>query len=397
MRRVLVVTIGETGHVNPVMPVVERLLRDGHEVGWVCLGKEAPQSLARSGVPILPLPRPIPRWDEVPSASAAQGEDGPRDLSNGQGILDLVPEEVAILTAVVESFRPSVLAADPYVHAASITAERMRLPYLGVSTSLEPVAPGSTWPEHVLGGPAGWAWINDALSKVYARFGQSPRLAFRNFLSPHGTTVFATEALVGEPPPGVHLVGPSIPLSPRSDAAGFSWDRLDGRPLLYVAFGTQVSHQAERARRVIQAAAPLDCQIVVASAEVTRSPLAGELSGRALLVEYAPQPALLARARGFVTHGGANSVAEALASGTPMLVCPVDLDQFFQAGFVPASGAGLSVDLLAAPEEEVRRALAAILAESSPYRARALEMAEEYRRRDGAGDVARRLVALAGG
>jgi UDP:flavonoid glycosyltransferase YjiC (YdhE family) len=148
---------------------------------------------------------------------------------------------------------------------------------------------------------------------------------------------------------------------------------------------------------VIQAAAPLDCQIVVASAELARSPLAGELSGRALLVEYAPQPALLARARGFVTHGGANSVAEALASGTPMLVCPVDLDQFFQAGFVPASGAGLSVDLLAAPEEEVRRALAAILAESSPYRARALEMAEEYRRRDGAGEVARRLVALAGG
>jgi hypothetical protein len=396
MRRALVVTIGETGHVNPLMPVVERLVRDGLEVGWICLGKDPPPALARSSAALLPLPRPVPRWDEAPSSQAAGDPGAARDIPYVRRIIEVVPEEVAIVAEVVERFRPDVLAIDPYLHAAAIAAERARLPYLGVATNLEPVASASMRPETALGGPAGWAWINAALEGVYGEFGLSVRLNVGNFLSPHGTTVFATEALVGDPPPGVFLVGPSIPLASRGrgEEVGFPWDRLDERPLLYIAFGTQVSYQVERARRALRAAAPLGCQIVLASADLARSPLAAELSERALLVDYAPQPELLARARAFVTHGGANSVSEALVAGTPMLVSPVDLDQFFQAHFVPASGAGLTVDLLAAPEEEVRAALEALLAEKSPYRARALEMAEEYRRRDGAGEVARLLEGL---
>jgi len=43
-------------------------------------------------------------------------------------------------------------------------------------------------------------------------------------LSPRGTAVFSTEALVGPAPAGVSLVGPSLPLRPRGDPpASLRW------------------------------------------------------------------------------------------------------------------------------------------------------------------------------
>ena len=44
-----------------------------------------------------------------------------------------------------------------------------------------------------------------------------------------------------------------------------------------------------------------------------------------------PQPLLLARCDAFVTHGGFNSVKEALSSGVPMVVVPISADQPYSA------------------------------------------------------------------
>ena len=47
-----------------------------------------------------------------------------------------------------------------------------------------------------------------------------------------------------------------------------------------------------------------------------------------LVREYLPQVGLLGAARLAVTHGGNNSVTEAIGQGVPLLVLPFSTDQF---------------------------------------------------------------------
>jgi len=60
--------------------------------------------------------------------------------------------------------------------------------------------------------------------------------------------------------------------------------------------------------------------------------------------QYLPQVRLLRRAALAVTHGGNNSVTEALTCGVPMLVLPFSTDQFAGAAAVENAGLGLALD-----------------------------------------------------
>jgi UDP:flavonoid glycosyltransferase YjiC (YdhE family) len=113
-----------------------------------------------------------------------------------------------------------------------------------------------------------------------------------------------------------------------------------------------------------------------------------------LAVRYAPQLALLTRARAFVTHGGANSVMEAIASGVPMLVSPLCNDQPHQAWFVEAAGIGRALDLGAATPELTRATLDELIAPGC-VRNRMAQVAASYQT-DGAAETARLLLELAG-
>ena len=57
-----------------------------------------------------------------------------------------------------------------------------------------------------------------------------------------------------------------------------------------------------------------------------------------------PQVALLERAQLLITHGGNNSVTEALHFGVPMLVLPFSTDQFDGAAAIERSLAGVALD-----------------------------------------------------
>jgi MGT family glycosyltransferase len=67
------------------------------------------------------------------------------------------------------------------------------------------------------------------------------------------------------------------------------------------------------------------------------------LPANVLARRFVPQPEVLARAALFVTHGGMNSVNEAMHAGVPMLVVPQGADQPLVARRVVELGAGLSI------------------------------------------------------
>src|SRR5262249_18350650 len=108
-------------------------------------------------------------------------------------------------------------------------------------------------------------------------------------------------------------------------------------------------------------------------------------------VRFAPQLDVLRVARVAVTHGGANSVMEAIACGVPLLVAPICNDQPHNRWFVERAGSGVGIDLDTCSHAALCAALERLLGDGSE-RARAAELATSYRRSGavGAADLAER-------
>jgi UDP:flavonoid glycosyltransferase YjiC (YdhE family) len=132
-----------------------------------------------------------------------------------------------------------------------------------------------------------------------------------------------------------HYVGPYFRGAP-SDVS-FPFVRLDGRPLVYAALGTTLEVAPELWTSIAQACTSLGLQLAIASATAPR-----DLPGDPIVVPYAPQEALLARAALFITNAGLNSALEALAHGVPTLAMPFVADQMGVAARIVYRGVGVA-------------------------------------------------------
>ena len=91
-----------------------------------------------------------------------------------------------------------------------------------------------------------------------------------------------------------------------------------------------------------------------------------------LLRPFLPQVALLERSALLVTHGGNNSVTEALTAGVPMVLLPFSTDQFAGAAAVEAAGLGTALDPNTATSADLTSAARAVLEGPAPHLARSI-------------------------
>ena len=97
--------------------------------------------------------------------------------------------------------------------------------------------------------------------------------------------------------------------------------RADGRPLVVVSLGTFLSARSDVLARVAAALRRVEARVAIAIG--TNSPeVLGPVPSDWLVRASLPQVALLGHASLLVTHGGNNSVTEALTHGVPLLVMP---------------------------------------------------------------------------
>jgi MGT family glycosyltransferase len=128
---------------------------------------------------------------------------------------------------------------------------------------------------------------------------------------------------------------------------------------------------------VARALRGLDVRVALATGS-TPPDLLGPLPQDWLVREFLPQVRLLAGSAVAVSHGGNNSVTEALTAGVPLLVLPLSTDQFTGAAAVERGGVGLCLDPNATTADEVRDAVQDLLAPHGA-RAAAAELGAELR------------------
>lgn len=381
MSRVLFVVLAEKGHVHPFIAPAQALARRDHTIAFYApTDLRAPLARAGFSEVFVGAPDHAPDSNRGPAFAALVRDRERLRRWIAAMLIDSVPLEVSRLTDIVARFRPDLIVADPMAYAAPIVATRSGIPWAGVSTSLNALVPDH-WRSELITTTAALP-----RAELFAEYGlPAPQFRVSDCLSPYLNVAWTSEALVGPAPPDVLLAGASLPAGPRGDE-GDPLPLDPSRPLVFMALGSQLSHQPRMFAVVVEASRGQPWQLVLATDAIAAPP-------DVLTLPYAPQLALLARARAMISHGGANSVMEALAHGVPLLVSPICNDQPHNARFVAAAGAGRECDLATIAVDELRAHLSALCSEG-PHAAAAAHIATRYHAAGGAPRVADAIEAL---
>ncbi|WP_129337082.1 glycosyltransferase [Cellulomonas endophytica] len=305
-------------------------------------------------------------------------------------LVDLMwqPVEKARATlAVVEAVRPDAVLVDHLAYSARLGLGAAEVPYadvvLGHPTALpvgdEVYGRPPVWPRAFAPEPGALAALDALCRRVADRFtaewhDAARRLGARgpevdDAFALHGPLVLynypaelADPARAAALPPHVHL-GAALREEP-ADPVVDAWLR-DGTPFVYVSLGSFLSVRDDVLARVAAALRLAGVRAAVASGATPPAAL-GPVPPGWLVREHLPQVRLLRRAALAVTHGGNNSVTEAMATGTPLVVLPFSTDQFAGAAALERVGVGVALDPNTATVETLRAAVDAAMALPAP-------------------------------
>jgi UDP:flavonoid glycosyltransferase YjiC (YdhE family) len=155
-------------------------------------------------------------------------------------------------------------------------------------------------------------------------------------------------------------------------------DHLADRPIVLVSMGT-VFHRTPGLQETILAAVRDEPVNLLIALGFDQDPARlGPLPPHVRVEPALPQVALLPRCALLVSHGGFNSVKEALAEGVPLVLVPIAGDQPYCASRCQALGAGRVVGPTERNAAVIRAAVRTVLGEPS-YRHRARHMRDEIR------------------
>ena len=151
------------------------------------------------------------------------------------------------------------------------------------------------------------------------------------------------------------FVGSSI--SSRPGAADFPFEALDERPLLYIALGTLFNNRADIFKTCIKAFGQTDWQVVLSRGRRSAPFALGPVPANFLVVHYAPQLEVLARASIFISHGGMNSTVESIMAGVPTIFIPQISEQAINAENAEKFGLGIALNPQTVTADQLRDAV----------------------------------------
>jgi MGT family glycosyltransferase len=132
-------------------------------------------------------------------------------------------------------------------------------------------------------------------------------------------------------------------------------------PLLYISLGTIYNVQPDFYRLCFQAFGKQRYRVIAALGKDISEAELGSAPENFLLCSFVPQIAVLQQADVFVTHGGLNSITEALSCGVPMVIIPQMPEQMITARRLVDLGLAIVLDKERLTPEALRNAVQTLL------------------------------------
>ena len=384
--RVLFTLMPGTGSLHPLLPVAAALRDAGHDVAFVSAPRFEP-AVRQHDYRYLAggLDWHVSDPDYIDTLCAAAGGlefpalTGPErfawvtdNLFIGAAARTLLPD----LLRIGEQWRPDLIVRESLEFAGCVAAERMGIPHASVAAS----ADCALDKRERIAGPLG-----DLRAAVGLRFDADFGMPYRYL-----HLCFEPPSFHGDDarfPSTARFFRNELRHSTIADGA------VRGRPRVLVSLGTVFHRTPGLIDTIVEALhhEPVDLEVAIGfDQDASRL---GPQPSNVHLAPWLPIDEMLQGCDVLVTHGGFNSVKEALTVGVPMVVVPIAGDQPYSAARCTAIG----VAEIVAPEERtvdrVRTAMCAVLGDPS-YRTRALGMRAEIASLPKLNEAIRMLEAL---
>jgi zeaxanthin glucosyltransferase len=374
-----------SGHLHPFGALGRELIARGHRVTLVHMPDLAPRAEAE-GLEFAPVGKTSHPPGTLPKSLARLGQlDGLAALRFTIGeVRNTTDMMLRDGSAALRAIGAEGLLVDQTEPAGGTLAEHIGIPFVTVCNALainredDVPPPFTNWSFRTsffarLRNRLGYRLSDWTLRNVQAVVAQHRRQwGLLPYSSPEDT--FSKLAQLSQQPPafdfprnrlpGVfHYVGPLR--GPGLRQVPFPWDKLDGRPLVYASLGTLQNGKERIFRTFAEACQPLSCQLVITHGNGLDPQAAACLPGNPLVVNYAPQLEVLARASLTLTHAGLNTVLDSLSHGVPLVAVPITYEQPAIAKRISWTGSGRVVPFRGLKVRALRDAIAEVLGDPS--------------------------------
>ncbi|MEO8609100.1 MAG: glycosyltransferase [Chloroflexota bacterium] len=424
MAKILIGTMGMTGHITPGLPIARKLVERGNQVWWYTTSKFQ-KKIEATGAVYVPMKAGYD-FDDLDLDAAFPGQENLKGLANLKfGIMHVFADgmigHTQDLEEIARDIEPDVILVDNAFAAAVPVHARTGIPWAAYSITPLSITSRDTAPAglgilpdasllgrvrnrtlNMLFNQVLFRDVNAYANDILRQLGLPPsqKNIFEATLSPFlyiQPTDPSFEYPRSDLPPQVHFIGPFLPAPSKDFVPPVWWDEMiqGNRPVVHVTQGTVTTETDQLTIPTIKALANEDVLVVVTTGGKPVDSLhMDELPANVRVESFIPHYHLLPHVAVMVTNGGYGGVQTALGNGVPLIVAGATEDKPEVANRVAWSKTGINLKTNTPTVEQIRDAVRKILAEPI-YRENAQAMQDRMRGNDAGNQASILLERLA--